>query len=721
MGFIQNISLRFTGSMLLLVAAALVLTLYAVWIYRYTLPPVRRPLRFMLAGLRSAVFILLALLLFLPMIYIEYSSYKKAAVAVLLDGTESMRIAENGTTRGESLIQAAGTISDLLSVNHQVDIFQFTGDSLTQIKMADLKTLAFSGLYTDISAAITSLSDRQDLRDYKAVFLLTDGAYNRGRNPVQTAGKLLIPLYTVSIGNPDQKSDCFLNQVLTNETVFAGDSVPVNISYAGPGFDGEQATFRLIRDGRVLASKMSVIPHDGLASSVQLYFRPDTAGVVRIVAEMSCLDGELTCENNAQLLQFTVLPEKLHICVLAGAPGPDAMFIKRALEQDTQMKVLVRTQKGRHGFYEGHAPWETADPYFDLLVLIDIPNRSTTDQSWMMIRRLIEEQQLPLLVFAGRGTDDSRLMEIQSLLPIVSAERGEVRAVNPEAGNDAATMALMTLDRVDGWHQLPPVYSNWRNVKPRPETRILVRGVRGGHSSDEIYSVPLICLRYHMNEKCIIFLGDGFFRWFLAPVERVNMEPFFEEFLHDMVRWLSIRGSRKTLRINTSKPVYSAGEPVFIQVQAYDNILQPLTDASVHASVSSKNIRHDITLVQQQKGLYVGSSGGFGEGDYVVRAWSMRGGIPAGADTVTFAVSPFHPEFLNTQAEPEMLRRMAQITGGKGTVPDSIGLLADGVHFPKEKRTEVYKILFLNKMFILLIIVILLSSEWLIRKRIGML
>jgi hypothetical protein len=91
-----------------------------------------------------------------------------------------------------------------------------------------------------------------------------------------------------------------------------------------------------------------------------------------------------------------------------------------------------------------------------------------------------------------------------------------------------------------------------------------------------------------------------------------------------------------------------------------------------------------------------------------------------GKDTTKFSITSFNPEFLNTNANPELLQGLADVTGGKSGPPDSLFNIVQAMNFPGRESISTREIELYNLPLLLVVIIVLLSLEWFIRKRKGM-
>jgi len=272
------------------------------------------------------------------------------------------------------------------------------------------------------------------------------------------------------------------------------------------------------------------------------------------------------------------------------------------------------------------------------------------------------------------------------------------------------------------WGQLPPLFSSWRSIKIRKGSQLLATAVSEKFVGlSDRQGFPLL-LAYHVGEeKTLVLLGAGLYRWDILMWGAGGTNEVLRTFIGNSVRWLVTRGENKPLRLSTNKRIYRSGEKVYFSAQVYDESYRPVEKALVTIKFTSPLKReYTLQLNDVGDGRYRKTFKVFESGNYRVTGEAFLHNRFLGRDETKFAVSSFNPEFLETKANPELLRDLAVVTGGKSGPPDSLSSIVKAMRFPRyplvlTREAEAY-----NLPTLLAVIVILLSIEWFIRKRKGM-
>jgi len=722
-----DIGLSLSGAPIFFIFLAVLCAGWSWWIYHHTRPPVSSGVRFVLIFLRSVALIFILLQFFSPVLHVSNHTEEPAGVAVLVDNSASMTIEDGGSSRAEILTNLLR--SDVwLDVSDRVSMrFYRFSDTLEALPDFDPNALILDGRATDLGGALAALEGSAISGAVEAVLVLSDGAQNSGTDPIIAAQNLGIPVHAVTFGEEQQKSDVVLVDVLANDVTYVQHVVPVEVTVRGDGFSGQRIGVRLMQDGVAIDEKVVVLPSDGLETTVQLSLVPDQPGYIPFTVETDVLKGELTSANNQQQWTLRVLERKRNVLLLSAAPSPDHATLVRILTSDEDIQLQVRTQKKGGGFYEG--PFPSADVFrtIDVCILLDLPDLATSSDMLSQLTRQVKDRKLPLLVLAGNRVDVEKLSSLGQAVPFDCPRRSSEMAILPRltaAGSIHPVLHIQSSNQVgeSAWNQLPPALSVWRFASAHPGARILASAQAVGSDAENVHSRPPLILAYDIGDvKSMALLAHNFFRWDLLMRGVGQSNDALRGLFQNAIRWLAVRESRGPVRLTASKPVIRAGEHVVLTAQVYDETVMPLSDADVTVVGTALTDTFSIPLHAVGSGRYRGSLRLLSAGTYAIRADATIRGEFLGSDTATVVVSAFNPEFLNTRSDPQLLEAMAQISGGIAGPPDSLSVVASVLNFPMRSNLHTRDIHLTHLPTVLAVIAFLLSVEWFIRKRKGML
>jgi hypothetical protein len=707
-------------ALLILAIASLAI---AVWYYRtaaLSAGPARRTLLVLLRG--SALF-LLFLILARVEIRFSHSSTDLPRLAILLDNSASLRTADAGGVRGTAL-NAFLRSGAAESIARRADVRFYTfGVNLHPFAASGADTLNFTEEATDIAGALRSLEHLPAREKPDAALLLTDGTFTLGQNPVYDAEKSALPLFTVLLGDSVEQRDLVLTRVLSNSTVFSGLPTPVEVRVRSNGFSSGQTTVRVLRGSEELARRTLQIEPGNREYTVSLSYTPVGEGLQRLTVLLDAIRGESTPANNRRFFSAEVLRSRLRLLLMAGGPTPDIAALRQALAGEPNFDIRPFTQKRGGGFYEGTLTRATVDSA-DCLVLIGFPSSSTSEQTLSWVTGALD-RGVPFFFLAGRHLDYGRLRSLGSWLPFTAdlSSTVEIAAV-PQPAPAAGQHPLLAGEHSStaaAWTRLPPLFRTLTVFRPKAEATILLFSSVDGVSSSD----PFLLVRSAGGQRSVALLSYGVYRWMLMTAGDPITGTVFTDFLRSSIRWLTSPPDVRRLRVRPTRDLLVEGEAVEFEGEAYDATGVPMDNARITLTVRLPDRTLEAELIPAGNGRYGGRVEGLPAGEYSYSALGEAGAAPLGQVRGKFTVGEPALEFLDTRSSPALLRDLASHTGGRYLGPLSEAdfdtlLFSHQVLRPRPvDRSRLFQVWTLSG--ILAAVIVLLATEWFLRRRSGLL
>ena len=739
----MNFDFKFSTSLiypLLLIFLALAFTLF---IYRYTTPAVANWLRRSLAALRTFVLALALLLLFEPVFTFGLQRAQKPTVAILLDRSASMNLADSTGKRAEVVRQAlAQPWLAALGKRAEIATFSFS-DSLRRMNLDTLAQMRFTGDGSDPGGALLTAKKLLANQNFAGAIMLTDGAQNMGENPARVAEQFGVPIIAIGVGATRGTRDVFLSDVVTNEIAYAEARLPVEVSLSSLGYSGRRARVRIFETAAVDSSSRPTtkaaleqevtLPADNTELTARFNLTPHQVGLNRYVVQIDTLAGELTRENNRRTFYVRVLKSKLKLWILAGAPSPDYSFLQRTLAADSNFQTQAFVQRPDGNFYNNVSAANLAanlnraeGNQLDGVIMIDFPRRDSDRSVLAALAQRFTQKQTPLFFLNGPGVDLATLWQFRSVLPLVAAPSvtGErLVALQPElAGLSHAITRLAETPEENRrlWSELPPVFSNLFNLQPLAGSQVLA-AIEVQPSGPGRGGMPVLLAQKSAERKTIAIFAYGLWRWHLL-MQGVGKTPAaYENLIRNAVRWMVTREDAKLVRITSNKEIYRGGEAIELSAQIYQPDYRPREGANVRVQLSGPQFSQEVILQDAGDGLYRARLQVLGGGEYQFHGIAEQSGQPIGEDNGRFSVEPFSLEFLNTRLNEPLLRQMAQATGGAYGHVDSLAHFIERLQLTPVARHETSDFALWGRAPVLWILLAILGVEWLVRKRQGML
>lgn len=729
--FIGFISITLGGSWLLFILLGLIFIFLTVLFYKYTIPPLPALRRLFLSVVRSFALTLLLFVIFEPIISFINIENKQPTVAVLLDNSQSMTISEKSAQQITELrkILDSRVIENNLN---ETGLTYYTFSSRSKkLKEYFSGAVDYSGEVTDIAAALKSVKEDSKNENLQAVVLISDGNYNQGKNPIYTAEDLNVPVYTIGVGDTSEQRDVLIAKVQTNNIAYAQTRIPVDVTVKWSGCSGENVEVVLSEGKNIIEKKLINLNSGGAEARIRLIYEAQEEGTKKITVNVSNITGELTEKNNYKSVFIKVLKSKLKVLILGGSPSADLTAVKQALDEDQHIESLSFVQKKQGEFYsykmldgKEKAFSQSSLDSADCLVMINFPTVITSKDILEQIKKTISDQRKSVFFICGKDVDFTRLRSIEEYLPFnwtnVNSNELFVFAAIHEKNKNHPLLNIESAATYEGWNQLPPIFKTQTQFRSKIESDVLATIKIQNIQIDE----PLILTRNINRYKSAAITGYGLWRWRLLAQGNSYTERLYASFLTHTIKWLTTKEDEKRVRVVPVREVFTTTDPIEFTAQVYDERYQQLDDAEVNVSIEREKDLTKFILESVGNGRYEGAITNLSEGDYVYSANAVTKGRIVGEDRGKFSVGKMNIEYLDTKLNKQLLEQVAYKTGGVYADIENVDKIIKELlskKYEMQEITTITKVQIWNWEYIALLIVFLLSIEWFIRKRNGML
>jgi uncharacterized membrane protein len=688
--------------------------------------------------LQTLLVALLLLMLWHPALSIATLRAQQNIVAVLVDDSGSMAHPDEagGATRRAAAVQVldSGLLKSLQD-KFQVRLYRLTDrldrfDKLEQLTSSAPATHIGDGL-KQVVAVAASLP-------IGAVVLASDGADNSGGVDLETIAEIRrqrIPIHTIGFGQEKTARDVEISDVQLPARALPDSRLGALVSFHQHGYAGQKATITLREKQRVLAQQQVTLKGDGIEQSEAVLFNAGAAGVRAVETTIEPLPGEENAKNNMITRLVNVDQRKPRILYLEGEPRWEFKFLRRAVEDDPNIDLvtMLRTTQNkiyRQGIADQH---ELEDGYptkveqlfaFDGLIMgsVDAPYLTPTQQN--LIHDFVDRRGGGLLFLGGKDalSDGGWKQSADAdLLPVTLPDRKDTffrvgaTVELTAAGADSLITRLEDepVKNVDRWKRLPDVMHVQDVGQPKPGGVVLVNALptTGG-------KVPLLITQNFGRGRTAVFATGGSWRWqMLQPVADKSHEMFYQQLL----RWL-VSDTPRRVTTSTPKQVISDDAHVSLRAQVRDRTYLQASDAKTEAHILGPDgLAETIEMRPDalEAGVYTADWTTPKAGSYLVEVVSTRGTEELGRDTITFRREDGVAENFHTEQNRELLEKLASETGGRYYRPEDAQKLGKDISYSEAGITVRETRDLWDMPIVFLLLLVLRSAEWLLRRKWG--
>ncbi|HID10134.1 MAG TPA: hypothetical protein EYP17_02390 [Candidatus Latescibacteria bacterium] len=671
------------------------------WAYRHTNPPVAPALKRALLGLRLIGLTAVVLFLAEPGVRWEGRSREKPKLALLVDESSSMGF------YGRAEVLRGLLEGPLRNLRRKAELraYAFAREP-RPVPWQELSFLSPEGPATDIGGALRYLGALDGGEQPDAVLLLSDGAHNIGEDPVAPARDLGVPVYVLGVGASLKVRNLQIAKVRATPIVYLGDTLRVTAVLRAWGMRGQRVAVELVEGGKVVDRREVRLPGDGEEREMVLAAQPAELGPHTYLLRAPLLEGEAVEGDNRRLLRISVSDRRVRVLFLVGGPSPDLAFLRRLWggRRDFQVDAFVLRDGGT--YYRGRTPGSPEG--YDVVVLLDFPSEPLEPLA-PALRRFVREGGGLLALGGSRAFGPSAVADLLPFEPAPKPRLYEGPFILERTPSGRRHPALLPSEEGDRmWGELPPLLA-WNATGPLRADAVALAVHPGTRQ-------PVMAFRSYGRGKVAAFACATFWRWDLMMWGVGGTNRAFSRIFEGLIRWLSKR-ALGGVHIGPENPVYRSGEPVPFSGWVYDRLFRPVEGATVLLYIAGK----EVLLTDRGWGEYGTTLDGLPSGEYPFTVAARKGGEELGWAEGVLLVEPFSVEDTKPEGDEEVLRLIAERSGGlyfPGEEADSLlnRLDLEEVDVPRAYGFEVQR-----GWGLLLAAVLPLSVEWGIRRRKGML
>jgi hypothetical protein len=677
-------SLELSHSYWYLMLGALLCAGLVYWLYYRdkNKSELKNSVKLFLAILRFSALFILILLLLNPLIKQSTVTKQKPIIAFGIDNSASI-IANNANLKAE-ITNAVNTFTNSLQEKFDIRTYTFGKQSKIGIE------LQFDEKQSNPSAFLETVENNYTNQNLAATILMTDGIVNEGQWPELTAEKIKSNIYTIALGDTTPIKDANIDRLFNNNLAYLGNTFPVEVTVKANDLLNANTKLKISLNGNTVAEK-NLIYNSKRYTHIEKFNLPaKQVGIQTYKVSLQVANEEQNTSNNIASFTIEVLDAKEKILILANAPHPDVAAIKQSIESNENYEINYALAENFSGTIEGYS----------LIILHQV--NATVLAKYMALNTS--------LFYIG---NQNNLQIVDLKLPL-SNKQTEVEADY----NKAFGLFSLSENTLATFSNAPPVY-----------------GLIGEYSTSSAFQSalfqkigvvntqnPLLAFCNVNGKKTGVFLGDGLWKWRLHDYKLHQNFEAFNDLIRKSTQYLSTKEDKSFFKINANKNI-KENEALLFEAEVYDNTYMLTTDAEVSLELKNENNKiYNYTFSKNGNSFNV-VAGVFPPGNYTYVATAKYKGQTYKKNG-TIAISALLAETSNLVADHNWLYNISKKSGGEIYQLNETQKLIDAllkktdykiVNYEQKKLTEL-----INIKWLLGLVLLLFTIEWLIRKRNGL-
>ncbi len=670
--------------------------LYAVALYYKYKGPWSKNMNRFLAVLRFLLIIQLTMLLFGPLIRMTRNTYEKPAVVLAVDNSTSVAEATDSVKLADFRLQLEKLRRNLEKAGYTTEI-RTLGNP---VPVSTANEIRYDAKSTDLFNLLYTIRNDYESRNLTEVVLISDGLFNKGRNPVYS--DFPFKIYTVGIGDTVRHPDINLNALLYNKIAYQGNKFPLVAEVFTTGLKGNTISIDVINKGKTMASKTVKVTEDEQFDRVRFLLDANEKGIQRYVVRARPAKREFIITNNTKEAYIDIIEGKLRILIAVPAPHPDIKALRSAIEKNRNYEVIR--------YIPGIDQYKKEK--YDAAILHGIPDKRHQFEN---ILDEIKTEDIPAWFIVSSQTDLRQFNRVNGLVKfqtltnqkdlVFPLYNKDFKIFNypPEYGKKLALY--------------PPVTVPFTRIKVRPGAEIMLYQKVGNIGTAK----PLLVLFRQTGMKRAVLLGEGIWKWRLQEYARDKNFDAFDELTSKIIQFLTTKTDKRRFRVYPVKNEFINNEPVIFETEIYNEIYENIYGYKIDLTI--KNEAGESTgysfVTSENNSKY--RINGLDKGIYTYEAKSnVDGKIMTTAGR--FTIKDLQIESTKLRADFTLLRTLASNTGGKFFTSDELTNL-DKELLKEKPKDKIYSsedyLAIINMKWGFFILILIASMEWFLRKYYG--
>lgn len=672
------------NTIFLLILSVLIAGLLSFYQYLYKVKN-QSKLYWFLAFLRFISLFSIFLLLINPIISRKITEIKKTPLPIVVDNSKS--ISELKATKEASELYQKISENKAIIEKYDVQLFSFDDE------FQSLEQLDFKGNQSHIDGVAKNLKQLYRNTNYPVV-LFTDGNQTMGNDYVFSFQENT-RVFPIVLGDTTTVFDLKINQISVNKYAFLKNKFPVEVFLQYNGNETITSNL-LIQSGNQTIHKQTVtFSKDKKAQSISVLLNADKVGIAKYKALISSNVNEKNTVNNAKNFAIEVIDQRSEIALISAINHPDLGALKRSIETNQQRKVSIVKPNEIKSLQE-----------YNVLILYQ-PNaafKSIFDQN--------KVAQINTFVITGTATDFIFLNQVQDDLNFKMSTSKEDYLATFESNFNLFAQTNI------GFENFPPLEHNFGVITAKNNLNTLL----SARVRNILVQNPILTFTENGSKRKAYLLGENIWKWRLE--NHLNKKSFqdFDFFMDKIIQFLVSNASKKNLNV-TYESFYNSGESIEITAEYFNKNYE--FDEKAQLTIQVTNSKTKATKkydLLKATNSYKVNLDGLEAGNYKFKVTEKQSNTSFSG---SFEVLDFEIEKQFVNPDKNRLEQLASNTNGKAFYPNQIenliqSLIENENYIPTQKEI-IKKSPLIDWIWLLILAIVSLSTEWFTRKYNGLL
>ncbi|UZO80305.1 VWA domain-containing protein [Aquimarina sp. ERC-38] len=664
-----------------LIVGAICVALSITW-FQYFFKQ-KEKINWILASLRFLSILIVLILLINPSLTKRSFESIKPILTVAVDNSASIAYLEEDKNTSQFISELKA--NEDLNKKFDLNLISFSNHLLDSLH------LSFKDKQTNIEKSLNEI-DQIYKGTLAPIVLVSDGNQTVGKDYTYKGTLYKQQIFPIVIGDTAQTKDSKIEWLNVNRYAFLKNKFPVEVLVSSNV--QKDSEFKVYQKGKVVYRQKLSFSSEVTSKIINFTLPASRSGIQKYRAVLEPDPDERNTVNNQKNFAVEVIEQKTQALIISNIIHPDIGAFKKSIESQENRSVVIKK------------PGEVTNFEDFQLILLYQP-----DASFKSIMTSLQTAKKNYLIVSGESTDWRFLNGAQKL---ISQElTGQTEYYQPKIN----TLYNSFLVSPNIFNEYPPLVGAFGEVRLLTTSDILMyRTINSIETED-----PLLVTFETEGQRHGFLLGEGFWKWRSYAYTQNKSFESVDLFIAKIVQYLS--STKKRSRLNVfSESFYYSNAGVVIKAEYFTKNYEFDKRARLTITISNKDksFVKSVPLLLKDSTYEVELSD-LPPGDYKYTV-SVKGEEIAVSDS--FSVLEFDVEKQSLSANLASLRQLATDTEGKlYTIDQKDSLVRDLLsdkRYQTVQRSKVTQISIIDWKILLALLLLLLATEWFVRKYKGL-
>ena len=654
------------------------------WFYLYPKSKHSKPI--ILFVFRALSIFFLFLLLLNPRYYHNAKSIIKPDINIVIDNSMSIKSAN----QQNAVLKWLNDFKNSTALNEKYHITYYTiGEQLNLLG----DSLKFDETHTDFSSlnSIKSTINGQK----SPVILLTDGNQNKGLSVSYLNTEN--PVFPVVFGDTTSYRDVYISRINNNPYGFLNNTFPVEIFVNYKGTDNAQTNLSISKKSKIIWQQNINFSEGKHSQQILLNLKSDDVGQQFYTAKLSSISDEKNTFNNTSKFSIEIVDQSTKVLILSSITHPDLGALKQAIESNQQRKVDLSIGLTKN--------INISD--YQLVILY---------QPTSVFKQLINElntYKKPFWVISGKNTDWQFLNANQTFFT--------KETTNLDEDYQVAFNPNFSLFQLNDFNlgELPPLKDAFGKIKINTQHETLFfQKVK-----NSVTDFPLLTFIDEKDQKLALLNGEGLWQWRIYNFKEYETFDQFDNFIDVVVQYLTANDQTDLFKI-TYKKIINVTDNQQIKVNLFNESIQTDRQANLNFQLfdsNGKSIRSSRMTLNDQSN-YSLTLDPLEVGDYTFKVTEQNS---QKSKRGYFSILEYDIEKQVVNSDYKQMKLLAVNTNGNLYFANDksnkiFNNLLNNTEYKNIEKVNKKQQYLIDWRWLLVLLIVSLTIEWLIRKYRGL-